>query len=100
VLLWNRLKNKQMRGYDFHRQKPQGNYVVDFYCPALMLVIEIDGSSHAMDGAYEKDVVRQRELEAMRLSFLRFEDGVVKREMEYVLSVNEQWILDNEVGRS
>jgi len=94
------LKNKQMRGYDFHRQKPLGNYIIDFFCPALMLVIEIDGSSHAVDGAYEKDQIRQRELEEMGLLFVRFDDVAVKREMEHVLSVIEQWILDHEMERS
>ena len=48
VLLWNELKRKQMMGYDFHRQKPIGEYIVDFYCPRLRLVIEIDGDSHFM----------------------------------------------------
>jgi len=43
ALLWNELKNKQMYGYDFHRQKPLLNYIADFYCNELNLVIEIDG---------------------------------------------------------
>ncbi|GAK52433.1 hypothetical protein U14_03684 [Candidatus Moduliflexus flocculans] len=43
VLLWNHLKQKQMRGYDFDRQRPIDEYIVDFYCKDLMLAIEIDG---------------------------------------------------------
>ncbi|MDD8018536.1 MAG: DUF559 domain-containing protein, partial [Bacteroidota bacterium] len=43
VLLWKRLRNKQMLGYDFHRQKPIDQFIVDFFCPALNLAIEIDG---------------------------------------------------------
>jgi Protein of unknown function (DUF559) len=46
VLLWQRLKRKQMRGYDFDRQRPIDRYIVDFYCKDLKLAIEIDGSSH------------------------------------------------------
>jgi very-short-patch-repair endonuclease len=46
VLLWNSLKGRKMLGYQFARQKPIGWYIVDFYCPALGLVIEIDGGSH------------------------------------------------------
>ena len=42
VLLWNQLKYRKMRGYQFMRQKPIGNYIVDFYCNKLKLVIEIE----------------------------------------------------------
>ena len=47
VLLWNELKGKKLMGIDFHRQKPIGNYIVDFFSPELRLVIEIDGITHA-----------------------------------------------------
>ena len=46
IKLWMYLKNKQMLGYDFHRQKPLDEYIVDFFCNELMLAIEIDGLSH------------------------------------------------------
>lgn len=46
VLLWQHLKGKQLLGYDCHRQKRIDQFIVDFYCPRLKLVIEIDGSSH------------------------------------------------------
>jgi very-short-patch-repair endonuclease len=46
VLLWNQLKARKVRGYQFMRQKPIDNYIVDFYCSKLQLIIEIDGSSH------------------------------------------------------
>ena len=51
VLLWAQLNKKQQSGYKFNRQKPIGNYIVDFYCSELNLVIEIDGESH-----YNKEV--------------------------------------------
>jgi very-short-patch-repair endonuclease len=44
--LWRYLKRKQIKGYDFDRQKPIDNYIVDFFCNELMLAIEIDGESH------------------------------------------------------
>ena len=59
-----------MKGCQFMRQKPIGNYIVDFFCSKLKLVIEIDGESHV--DKVEYDNKRQQELEAMRLSFLRF----------------------------
>jgi len=59
ILLWQELKGKQLLGYDFDRQIPIDNYIVDFYCKKLNLVIEIDGSSHTIDTAPMKDEIRQ-----------------------------------------
>ena len=53
VLLWNQLKGRKLRGYQFMRQKPIGAYIVDFYCSKLRLVIEIDGESHS--GKFDYD---------------------------------------------
>ena len=41
IMLWMYLKGKQMKGYDFHRQKPLDEYIVDFFCNELLLAIEI-----------------------------------------------------------
>ena len=46
VLLWDQLKGRKMKGYTFTRQKPIENYIVDFFCNRLRLVIEIDGVTH------------------------------------------------------
>lgn len=46
VMLWSRLKGKQLLGYKVRRQYGVGNYVIDFYCPQLKLGIEVDGESH------------------------------------------------------
>ena len=45
--LWNMLKKSQVGGYKFRRQHSRGKFVVDFYCPSLQLVIELDGEPHA-----------------------------------------------------
>ena len=90
VLLWRHLKGKQMRGYDFHRQKPIDQYIVDFYCSELMLAIEIDGVTH--DFKLPNDYERQQRLESLGVRFLRFQDEEVKRNMEGVLLVIESWI--------
>jgi very-short-patch-repair endonuclease len=97
VLLWRYLKGKQMKGYDFHRQKPIDSFIVDFFCPALMLAIEIDGDSHAFRQAY--DASRQRHLESMGVRFLRFDDLDVKFRMDEVLKSIECWI-DQNAGES
>jgi len=93
ILLWNHLKNKQMLGCDFDRQRPIGNFIVDFYCKELSLAIEIDGDSHTFN--YENDEARQLSLEKLGVSFLRFEDIEIKNNMNNVLRVIENWIQVN-----
>ena len=75
-----------MEGFKFNRQKPLGNYIVDFYCKQLNLVIEIDGDSHYHDQVPIQDKERQSALEEMGLSFLRFDDLDVKSNKAFVLS--------------
>ncbi|MCW3071865.1 MAG: hypothetical protein JWO44_1755 [Bacteroidetes bacterium] len=79
-----------MMGYKFNRQKPLGNYIADFYCKALNLVIEVDGSSH--DNKQYEDLIRQKKLEAMGLTVLRFTNLQVKEDMNNVLRAIESWI--------
>ena len=52
-LLWHVIRNKKLKGYKFHRQKPLGNYIIDFYCSELKLAIEIDGDSHTLQEVYD-----------------------------------------------
>jgi very-short-patch-repair endonuclease len=80
-----------MLGFDFYRQKPMDNYIVDFFCNELMLAIEIDGDSH--DSKVEYDKNRQTKLESLGLHLLRFSDLDVKSNMEGVISTIENWIL-------
>jgi len=83
VLLWNQLKSKQVRGYQFMRQKPIEEYVVDFYCSKLKLIIEIDGISHNDKLDYDKE--RQHNLESLGLTVMRFDDNYVKKNIQGVL---------------
>jgi very-short-patch-repair endonuclease len=92
VLLWNELKAGKIRGYKFNRQKPLLNYIVDFYCKRLSLVIEVDGITHTYEGVYDRDVKRQKELEGIGLAFLRFDDLDVKEKMSDVLKTIEGFI--------
>jgi very-short-patch-repair endonuclease len=91
VLLWNELKNRQILGYDFDRQKPIDSFIVDFYCKELSLAIEVDGDSH--DYSFEEDRNRQFTLEKLGVRFLRFDDREVKQELTNVLRIIEAWIL-------
>ena len=94
ILLWEQLKIKQLKGYDFHRQKPIDNYIVDFYCPEIMLAIEIDGESHR-DERLDKDNIRQRELEKLGVHFIRFSDLDIKTNLEGVILSISEWIENN-----
>ncbi len=82
-----------MLGYDFHRQKPILNYIVDFFCNELMLVIEIDGITH--DYKLAEDAERQKELESLGIRFLRFMDDDIKKNMDGVLINIRDWILEH-----
>ena len=85
ILLWQKLRASQFRGYAFNRQKPLGNYIVDFYCRKTNLVIEVDGGSHDYEEAVVEDRKRQQILEELGVSFLRFSDWEVKNAMSFVL---------------
>ena len=89
-LLWNHLKGKQINGFDFDRQKPIDNYIVDFYCKELMLAIEIDGITH--NEKMDKDTIRQKKIESLGVSFLRFTDDEVKKNPEGVALFIKKWI--------
>lgn len=94
ILIWQELKGKQMLGYDFDRQKPIDNYIVDFYCKDLKLVIEIDGQSHTHEEVVVNDKNRQEKLESFGVHFLRFDDLEVKKEIKYVLNRIYDWIIE------
>ena len=95
VLLWQELSGKQLLGYDFDRQRPIDNYILDYYCKDLQLAIEIDGHSHTTEEVAEKYKTRQRRLEELGVHILRFDDLEVKLEMKYVLNQIHNWIKEN-----
>ena len=94
ILLWKKLKGKQILGYDFHRQKPLDNYIVDFFCNELMLAIEIDGRSHRYIVLADRE--RQNSLESFGVHFLRFTDYEIKTNMNNVIRVIETKIIELE----
>ncbi|MCW3128065.1 MAG: hypothetical protein JWO03_3723 [Bacteroidetes bacterium] len=94
VLLWKELRAGQYRGYDFNRQKPLDNYIADFYCKKLDLVIEIDGISHSSAEAVEKDKKRDEAMKKYGLTVMRIKDIQVKRKMHAVLDEINNFIDD------
>ena len=94
VLLWNELKNKQLFGFDFHRQKPLLNYIVGLYCYELYLVIEVDGLYHTWEEQDDRDVLRDKELGGFGLTILRFTEQEVRKDMQNVLRTIEQYVFE------
>lgn len=92
-LLWSRLRNKQILGLQFYRQKPLLNYIVDFYCPSANLVIECDGSQHFTDEGLESDQIRDEALAQLGLKVLRFDNGQVMGRIDDVVEVVYQFCL-------
>ncbi|GGG03350.1 endonuclease domain-containing protein [Pontibacter amylolyticus] len=94
ILLWQEIKERKLMGFQFHRQVPMLDYIVDFYCHELQLAIEIDGDSH--DYSFDNDAKRQSELEKYGVKFLRFDDIEVKKNIQNVLRTLEHWITENQ----
>jgi len=90
ILLWSHLKKKQMRGFDFDRQRPIDKYIIDFYCKDLMLAIEIDGESHY--GSEKRDEERDKRLKQLGVTVLRFDDLDLRYNLEKVMNTIEKWI--------
>jgi len=84
-ILWKYLRKEQLEGFKFRRQYGVGPYIVDFYCVAASLVIEVDGDSHGTEEARKNDEVRQREIEALGLRVLRFTNEDVRERIDAVL---------------
>jgi len=85
VLLWNELKGRQINGFQFFRQKPIGNFIVDFYCTKLKLVIEIDGDSHEIKKNQIRDKKKDQFLQSLGLSIIRIGDWDVKQNLSVVI---------------
>lgn len=84
-LLWSRLRRKQILGLQFYRQKPLLNYIVDFYCPAVNLVIECDGGQLYTQDGLEADRSRDRALNELELVTLRFSNHLILTEIDAVV---------------
>lgn len=82
-LLWNKLKGKQVLGLRFRRQHPISKYIVDFYCHAAKLVVELDGKIHL--AKKESDRERTKEIENLGLCIIRFRNEEVEKSVDEVI---------------
>ena len=91
-LIWSKIRRKQISDSHFYRQKNIGHYIVDFYCPKGKLIIEVDGGQHYEKAGMKKDQERDRYLQSLGLTVLRFSDidvlknidGVIERIHEHI----------------
>jgi len=97
ILLWRHLKSGQRLDFDFHRQKPILEWIADFYCAELKLVVEIDGDSHRAKP--ESDAVKESAFRSLGITILRFGDQETKRSPEGVALQIDDWIRANHAGR-
>lgn len=84
-VLWQALRNRRLSGLRFKRQQPMGGYVVDFYCPRLRLIIELEGSVHDNPDQRAHDRDRFEELQIRGLRVLRIRNEVVMKDLGMVL---------------
>ena len=85
VLLWSKLRVRQLSGLKFRRQYSIGPFAVDFYCPELKLAIELDGESHSQEESLQRDAERQEYIEGFGIRFLRFTNDEIYDNLEGVL---------------
>jgi very-short-patch-repair endonuclease len=83
--LWSRLRNKQLLGIQFYRQKPIGELIVDFFAPMAKLAVEVDGSQHMVGDHVQKDRIRDGYLASLGLKVLRFNSREVLKESDAVV---------------
>ena len=90
--LWNLLKNRQFHNLRFKRQVPIGNYIVDFLCPEIKLVIEIDGGQHNEPGNIEYDNKRTEFLQNNGFKVIRFWNNDIYKNINGILEEIEKYI--------
>ena len=88
-----------MKGYGFRSQRPIMNYIADFMCKEIMLVIDVDGYSHCNDEAKKKDEQREKVLQVAGFTVLRFTDEEVLNNLSQVEEKISKWIEEKEKQR-
>jgi very-short-patch-repair endonuclease len=98
--LWKfALRASQLKGYPFRRQRPVLNYIADFMCKDLMLIIEVDGITHQDEKVIANDKRRHADLENAGFTVLRFTDNQVLKSMTGVIAELEEWIENYEASK-
>lgn len=94
IVLWSRLKNRQIDGFKFRRLYSVGPNILDFCCPEKKLAIEVDGGGHFSEDGMVYDQMRQEETEQLGIRYLRFTDSDISNDLYEVLSVIQKKLND------
>jgi very-short-patch-repair endonuclease len=90
--LWKyALRAGKLSHWQFRRQRPVLNYIVDFMCKELLLVIEVDGITHRWEGTIIKDEIKKEDLERIGFKIIRFHDEAVLNDISNVIRTIEYW---------
>jgi very-short-patch-repair endonuclease len=84
--LWEALRDRRLAGYKFRRQRGIGRYITDFYCDSAKLIVELDGAVHDLSEQHEYDQLRQKELETLGYTIIRFGNERVIDSLNTVLA--------------
>ena len=84
--LWSKIRRKQLKEFQFYRQKNIGDFIVDFYCPAAKLIVEIDGGQHYLKKNSWKDAARDNFFNGLGFRVLRFSNTDVLKHIEGVVT--------------
>ncbi|MEK7669281.1 MAG: endonuclease domain-containing protein [Patescibacteria group bacterium] len=84
-ILWQKIRNRQINNFKFHRQYSAGPYILDFFCPEIRLVIELDGEQHKDTKEYDKE--RELFLKDKDINVIRFWNNEVLENIENILNI-------------
>jgi very-short-patch-repair endonuclease len=99
VILWSRLKGRQLLGCKFRRQYSLGSFVIDFFSVEIKLGIELDGYSHVQPGAPECDLKRQQFIESFGIRIVRIFNAKVHENLDGVLEMIARAVRERRAGR-
>ena len=83
--LWSKIRRKQLKNFQFYRQKNIGDFIVDFYCPGAKLIVEVDGGQHYSKENILQDEARDEFMNDLGFKVLRFSNSDVFKNMEGVV---------------
>lgn len=84
-IVWSKLRNRQLDGFKFRRQYYIGNFIVDFYCSEVNLIIEIDGDVHGYAERTQKDRIREEFLRSRNFEIVRYNNNEIFNNLKNVL---------------
>lgn len=95
IILWSSLRSKQINGYKFRRQQPLLDYIVDFYCEDLKLIIEVDGEIHFLSEKINYDSKRNNMLKANGYNIIHLSNFEIETEINSTINKIISYISEN-----